>query len=96
MNTVSLADLAPEGREPVFEAPYTVAVGLDAGETIPKHRHAGQDITLVVHDGELELTVGQETATLGAGEAAAFDGDDGVSVTATADTQALVVFSDRD
>jgi quercetin dioxygenase-like cupin family protein len=95
MNTVSLADLDPDGREPVFESPYTVAVGLDAGETIPEHRHAGQDISFIVHEGELELTVGDETATLGAGDAAAFDGDNGVSVNANADTRALVVFSDR-
>jgi quercetin dioxygenase-like cupin family protein len=95
MNTVSLPDLDPDGRQPVFDAPYTVAVGLAAGETIPEHRHAGQDITFVVHDGELSLTVDGESVTLGAGDAAAFDGDDGVSVHASEDTQALVVFSER-
>jgi quercetin dioxygenase-like cupin family protein len=95
MKRVSLADLDPDGREPVFEAPYTVAVGLDAGETIPEHRHAGQDITFVVHEGELELTVGDQTATLGPGEAAAFDGEAGVAVQATEDTRAFVVLSER-
>lgn len=96
MNTVSLADLAPSGREPVFESPYTVALGLEAGETIPEHRHAGQDIAFIVHEGELDLSVGDETVTLGAGDAAAFDGDDGISVSAQTDTQAFVVFGDRD
>lgn len=95
MNTESLAQLDPDGRRPVVESPYTVAVGLDAGETIPEHRHAGQDVLFAVHDGELELTVGGETATLESGGFAAFDGGDGVSVTATEDMRALVVFSDQ-
>lgn len=95
MKTASLAESAPDGREPVFDAPYTVAVGLDDGETIPEHRHAGQDIAFVVHAGKLTLTVDGDEETLSAGEAAAFDGDDGVSVTAHEPTRALVVFSDH-
>jgi quercetin dioxygenase-like cupin family protein len=95
MNTVSLSDLNSEGREPVFEAPYTVAVDIDAGETIPQHRHAGQDITFVVHEGTVDLTAGGKTVTLAGGDAAAFDGDDGVSVHARTEARALVVFADR-
>jgi quercetin dioxygenase-like cupin family protein len=96
MNTVSLSELNPDGREPVFEAPYTVAVGLDAGETIPQHRHAGQDIVFAVQEGTVDLTVGEETVTLAGGDAAAVDGDDGVSVHAETETRALVVLTDRD
>jgi quercetin dioxygenase-like cupin family protein len=96
METVSLPEADPDGRTPVFERPYTVAVGLDAGESIPKHRHAGQDICFTVHEGELDLTVDGETVTLGPGEAAAFDGGDGVAVEATEATRALVVFSEQD
>ncbi len=96
MNTISLSELDPDGREPVFESPYTVAVGLDEGETIPEHLHEGKDITFVVHDGEIDLSVGEETVTLSAGDASAFEGDKPVSVHARQQTRALVILTDQE
>ena len=94
MRTESLADFDADGRTPVFEAPYTVHLGLEAGEAVPPHTHPGQAILFAVQEGELELTVGDETATLAAGECANFDGDADIAVQAIEDSRALVVFAD--
>ena len=95
MQTATLADFDADGRTPVFEAPYTVHLGLQAGDSVPPHTHPGQAILFVVQQGELELTVGEETTTLTAGELASFDGDADIAVAATADSRALVVFADQ-
>lgn len=93
MDTATLADFDADGRTPVFEDPYTVHLGLEAGDSVPPHTHPGQDILFAVHDGELDLTVGEETERLAAGEMANFDGDADIAVEAIEDVRALVVFA---
>lgn len=91
----SLGSFDPDGRAPIFERPYTVVLGLQAGESVPEHTHPGQDILFAVVDGSLTLTVGEQSRTLDAGDLARFDGDNGISVTADEDVRAVVVFGDR-
>lgn len=94
MQTATLADFDADGPTPVFENPYTVHLGLEAGDSVPPHTHPGQAILFAVQEGELELTVGEETATLDAGDVASFDGDADIAVEALDDARALVVFAD--
>jgi quercetin dioxygenase-like cupin family protein len=95
METASLTEFDANGRTPVFEDPYTVHLGLEAGDSVPPHTHPGQDILFAVQDGELDLTVGEETERLAAGEMASFDGDADIAVDAIEDVRALVVFADQ-
>jgi quercetin dioxygenase-like cupin family protein len=95
MQTAMLAEFDADGRTPVFEDPYTVHLGLEAGDSVPPHTHAGQSILFAVQEGKLELTVGEETEPLAAGECASFDGDADIAVNALEDSRALVVFADQ-
>jgi quercetin dioxygenase-like cupin family protein len=93
MKTASLTDFDADGRTPVFEDPYTVHLGLEAGDSVPPHTHPGQAILFAVQEGELDLTVGDETERLAAGEFASFEGDADIAVEAIDDVRALVVFA---
>ena len=95
METASLTEFDADGRTPVFEEPYTVHIGLDAGDNIPPHTHPGQAILFAVQEGVLELSVGDETERLAAGELARFDGDADIAVDAIEDVRTLVVFADH-
>jgi len=95
MDVESLSSFEPDGRTPVFESPYTVVLGLEAGDHIPEHTHAGQDILFAVLDGRLTLSVGDQSETLSAGSFARFDGEQKISVTAEDDVRALVVFAEQ-
>ncbi len=95
MQTATLTEFDADGRTPVFEDPYTVHLGLEAGDSVPPHTHAGQWVLFAVQEGELELTVGKETETLAGGAFASFDGDADISVEALEDSRALVVFADQ-
>jgi quercetin dioxygenase-like cupin family protein len=92
MNVESLSAFDPDGRTPVFEHPYTVVLGLEAGDSIPGHTHPDQHILFAVFEGSLDLSVGEETRTLGAGDVANFEGDQEIAVDAREDASALVVF----
>lgn len=95
IDVTSLSAFDLEGRTPAFEEPYTVVLGLEAGEGVPEHSHPGEAILFAVQDGELDLSVGEETRTLVAGDLARFDGDQDISVAATEDSKALVVLTDE-
>jgi quercetin dioxygenase-like cupin family protein len=95
IETATLTDFDADGRTPVFEDPYTVHLGLAAGDSVPAHTHPGQDVLFAVQEGELELTVGDATESLAAGEMANFDGDADIAVEAIEDVRALVVFADQ-
>lgn len=95
METATLTEFDADGRTPVFEEPYTVHIGLDAGESIPPHTHPGQVILFAVQEGVLDLSVGEDTERLAAGELASFDGDADIAVEAIEDVRTLVVFADN-
>lgn len=92
----SLADLTAEPHAEVFsERPRTVRLRLDAGESVPPHRHPGLDVLIYAVDGELTLGIDDETHRLEAGDAIRFSGDREVSPEAVSDATALVVFAPR-
>jgi quercetin dioxygenase-like cupin family protein len=97
MNTAHLHDPDASPLERVFEGaePRTNLLRLDAGERVPPHRHPDRTILLYVIEGEVTLRVGEETASLRAGDLARFDGDREVSPAAEADSRALVVLVPR-
>jgi quercetin dioxygenase-like cupin family protein len=73
--------------------PKTVRLVLGAGESVPAHSHPGRDIVLYLIEGELELTLGDDTHQLSAGDVARFDGDQEIAPTALADSTALIVLA---
>jgi quercetin dioxygenase-like cupin family protein len=66
---------------------------LDAGESIPAHKHPGRDIVFLLRSGAVDLTLGDETLSLSPGEIVRFDGDQDISPAATADSEALLVLA---
>jgi len=95
MNVQSLSGFDPDGRTPVVEHPYTVVLGLETGDSVPGHTHPDQHILFAVFEGRLDLSVGDETRTLEAGEFANFAGDKEIAVDAREESRALVVFGEE-
>ncbi|WP_135363803.1 cupin domain-containing protein [Halosimplex halophilum] len=92
---VHLPDLAGDGRGVLFEgAPKTVRLALDAGDRVPPHQHPDKEIVCYVVDGEIEMTLGDETVELAAGDAARFSGDQDISPRAREDSVALLVLAE--
>ena len=75
--------------------PKTVRLTLAEGDRIPPHRHPDRDIVCHVTSGRIELTLGDETVILAAGEVARFDGDQDISPAALEDSAALLVLAER-
>lgn len=94
---VSLDDLAGEPHAAVFpgEEPKTVRLTLDAGESVPAHQHPGRTVVCHVLSGELDVTLGDDEVTVGAGEVARFDGGHAISPTAVEPSVALLVLAER-
>ncbi|MFC7139126.1 cupin domain-containing protein [Halosimplex aquaticum] len=93
---VHLPDLEGDGRGVLFEGePKTVRLALDAGDRVPPHQHPDRDIVCYVVDGELEMTLGDETVDLVSGDAARFSGDQDISPEAREDSVALLVLAER-
>jgi len=93
---VHLPDVEKDGRKPLFEGePHTVRLALDAGESVPPHQHPDRDIVCHVLQGEIAMTLGEETHHLEAGDLARFDGDQDISPTAESDALALPVPAGR-
>lgn len=92
---VSLDDLEKTPHAEVFDesAPRTVRLRLDAGERMPAHTHPGTNIVLHLVSGRLELTVGEDTYDLRAGDLARFGGDQEISPHAVDPSTAVVVFA---
>jgi len=82
------------GRTRLFDGePKTVHLSLDAGESIPRHRHPDRDIVFHLRSGAVDLTLGDETLSLTAGDVVRFDGDQDIAPAATADSEALLVLA---
>jgi quercetin dioxygenase-like cupin family protein len=73
--------------------PKTVRLALDEGDSVPAHSHPGRDIVFYLVEGEVELTLGDETHHVTAGDVARFDGDQDIAPTALADSTALIVLA---
>ena len=67
-------------------------VTIKAGSILPEHHHIHEQITFVV-DGELEMTIGNETFTLTAGNAQVISSDVIHSAIARKDCIVIDVFS---
>lgn len=75
--------------------PKTVRLKLDDGESVPAHSHPGRDIVFYMVEGELELTLGDDTHQLTAGDVARFDGNQDIAPEAVRETTALIVLAAR-
>ncbi|MEF8829840.1 MAG: cupin domain-containing protein, partial [Haloarcula sp.] len=63
------------GRTRLFDGePKTIRLMLDAGESIPAHKHPGRDIVFLLRSGAVDLTLGEETLSLSPGDVVRFDG----------------------
>ncbi|MHC3378171.1 cupin domain-containing protein [Haloarcula sp. H-GB5] len=83
-----------DGRTKLFDGePKTIRLTLDAGESIPAHKHPGRDIVFLLRSGAVDLTLGDETVSLSPGDVVRFDGDQDISPAATADSEALLVLA---
>jgi quercetin dioxygenase-like cupin family protein len=84
------------GRQSLFEGePRTVLLTLAADERVPAHSHPDRAVVFHVLDGEIELTLDDETTTLQAGELARFGGDCDISPYAPTESRALVILAKR-
>ncbi|WP_415381314.1 cupin domain-containing protein [Halosimplex sp. TS25] len=93
---VHLSDVEGDGRGVLFEGePRTVRLALDAGDRVPPHRHPDREIVCHVLDGEVAMTLGDETVELVAGDVARFSGDQDISPEAREDSVALLVLAER-
>jgi len=91
---VSLADHSDGTRSILFDhEPKTVRLTLDAGESVPAHRHPDREIVLLLRSGELDLELGAERHRLTAGDVIRFDGEQDISPTAVEDSDALLVLA---
>jgi quercetin dioxygenase-like cupin family protein len=99
MDVSSLPDAAStaEAKQSILHesGPRTVLLSLDAGDTVPEHRHPGETILFQIVAGTIALTVGEEERELTAGDLARFDGDQSISPRAETDATALVVLAEK-
>lgn len=95
-SVVSLSELEGEPHAAVFpgEGPKTVRLTLDAGESVPAHRHPGRTVVCHVLSGELAVTLGDDEVTVQSGAVARFDGGQDVSPTAVEPSVALLVLAE--
>ncbi|WP_138005270.1 cupin domain-containing protein [Halalkalirubrum salinum] len=93
----SLSELEATPHAVVFPSvePKTVRLDLTAGESVPPHEHPDREIVLYILEGQLDLTVAEETYELTAGDVARFDGAQDISPTAIEDSRALLVLAKR-
>lgn len=85
-------DLAEHDRAVAFESypPRIVQLRLHAGESVPPHDHPGSVVVFHVLEGDVELTIDEETVVVETGDLVRFSGDHTVSPRAIRDSTALV------
>lgn len=93
----SLDDLTDTPHARPFDAgePAVIRLRLDAGESVPPHRHPDRRIVLHVLSGRLEVDLDDETHGLEPRDVVRFDGRREVSPRALEDSEALVVLAPR-
>ena len=95
LRTLAELDGAPHANVFPEKEPKTIKLTLEAGESVPEHSHPGRDIVLYLLEGQIELTLDDETHDLSAGEIARFEGELDISPTAVDDSVALIVLAER-
>jgi len=98
--TPSVTDLdaltgEPHARPFPGEEPQTVRLALEAGESVATHQHPEREVVCHVYEGELDVTLGDDTVTVSAGEVARFDGAQDISPRAVEDSEALLVLAEK-
>ncbi|WP_232701759.1 cupin domain-containing protein [Halobacterium wangiae] len=96
-DVVDLGALTESPHAHVFPGrePHTVRLSLDAGDSVPAHQHPERQVVCHVLEGELDLSLGEETVSVTAGEVARFDGAQDISPHAVEDSTALLVLARR-
>jgi quercetin dioxygenase-like cupin family protein len=95
VEVTALDDLDGTPHAAVFRSddPRTVRLALDAGESVPEHRHPEASVVLYLLEGRMEVTVDGEAYDLSAGDIVRFDGELAVSPRALEASRALVVLA---
>lgn len=93
----TLERLEETPHENVFPGsePKTIRLALSDGESVPPHTHPDRDIVFYLLEGSVELTLGETTHELSAGQIARFEGEQEISPEATEDSVALIVLAKR-
>ena len=95
LRTLAELDGAPHANVFPEKEPKTIKLTLEAGESVPEHSHPGRDIVLYLLEGQIELTLDDETHDVSAGDIARFEGELDISPTAVDDSVALIVLAER-
>lgn len=98
MTTVTtLSDLDGQPHANVFPdaEPKTVRLTLAEDETIAPHTHPDKDVLFYLVEGHVELSLGEGSYDLQAGDVARFDGDQEISPHALEASTALVVLAQQ-
>lgn len=85
----------PHARPLEAGEPAVIRLALDEGEAVDPHTHPERNIVLYVRSGRIELTLGEDSHTLDAGDVIRFDGRTEVSPRAVRDSEALIVLAER-
>jgi quercetin dioxygenase-like cupin family protein len=98
MTFIDLADRAARDVVPGFHGKFVHTDGvtvafwdIDAGASLPSHAHPHEQVTCVI-DGQLEMTVGDETRVMTAGMVVTIPGDTPHSARALTVCQLVDVF----
>lgn len=86
---------APHANAFPNKEPKTIRLKLEAGESVPAHRHPGRDIVLYLVSGEIELDLDNAAHPVEAGDIVRFDGAQDISPTAIENSVALIVLSSK-
>jgi quercetin dioxygenase-like cupin family protein len=91
----ALSALEETPHASVFDGsdPRVVRLDLAAGDEIPAHRHPETTVVCHVLAGRVELTLGDATHDLSAGDVARFAGDQPIAPAAVTDATALLVLA---
>ncbi|GGL42316.1 hypothetical protein GCM10009037_27320 [Halarchaeum grantii] len=93
----TLADLTEEPHATVFaDAPRTVRLSLDAGESLPEHDHPGVDVLLVGLEGHLTVELDGDPHDVRGGDVLRVAGEHRIEPRARDDSTALVVLAPRE
>jgi len=90
----SLDELDDSTVTRLFDLPQTLRLRLEEGESRPEHQHPGKEIVLFVHEGTLDVSLGDKTHRVEKGDAVRFSGDQDISPYAVEDSVAVLVFVD--